>query len=104
LQHCDQENQAAWQLYRELGYRRVALEAPWAPYLNGRPPNRCWLLVKRLPSDLVEAARRRQQEAEREQQQAAAAAAAAAQCEVEPELGRQGSSEVRGRSTPLLAL
>jgi GNAT superfamily N-acetyltransferase len=54
-QHCDASNSAAWQLYRELGYRRVALEAPWAPYLNGRPPRRCWLLLKRLPSALVAA-------------------------------------------------
>lgn len=46
-------------LYRSLGYRRVALESPWAPYLNGRPPNRCALMLKRLPSALVEAARAR---------------------------------------------
>jgi hypothetical protein len=56
-QHCDAANTAAWRLYRDLGYRRVALEAPWAPYVNGRPPNRCWLLVKRLPTAAVEAAR-----------------------------------------------
>lgn len=49
-QHCDPANQAAWGLYKELGYRRAALEAPWAPYLNGRPPNRCALLIKRLPA------------------------------------------------------
>lgn len=46
--HCNPTNGPAWALYRRLGYRRVALEPPWNPLLNGRPGDRCWLLLKRL--------------------------------------------------------
>lgn len=87
-QHCDETNSVAWALYRELGYRRVALEAPWAPYLNGRAPNRCWLMIKRLPAQLVEAAREREEARQRE---AAAAAAGGEGGGGGKEGGRQGA-------------
>ena len=30
--HCNAKNDAAWKLYRSLGYRRTVLEPVWAPY------------------------------------------------------------------------
>lgn len=83
--HCDPANAAAWQLYRRLGYRRVALEAPWAPYLNGRAPNRCYLMLKRLPPALVRAAAERREAREVAGRRAAGGDAAAA--------GRSGGEE-----------
>jgi ribosomal protein S18 acetylase RimI-like enzyme len=47
--HCSPENEAALGLYAAMGYRRVALEPAWAPYLNGRGSGgRCYLMVRRL--------------------------------------------------------
>jgi ribosomal protein S18 acetylase RimI-like enzyme len=47
--HCSPENEAALRLYGSMGYRRVALEPAWAPYLNGRGAGgRCYLMVRRL--------------------------------------------------------
>lgn len=49
--HCSPENEAALRLYGSMGYRRVALEPAWAPYLNGRGAGgRCYLMVRRLPT------------------------------------------------------
>lgn len=49
--HCSPENEAALRLYGGMGYRRVALEPAWAPYLSGRGAGgRCYLLVRRLSS------------------------------------------------------
>jgi ribosomal protein S18 acetylase RimI-like enzyme len=47
--HCNPKNAAAWALYRALGYRPTVQEPPWAPLLNQRPGDRCFLMVKRFP-------------------------------------------------------
>eukprot|EP00879_Flechtneria_rotunda_P015472 GHRR01016180.1.p1 GENE.GHRR01016180.1~~GHRR01016180.1.p1 ORF type:complete len:339 (+),score=80.31 GHRR01016180.1:166-1182(+) len=46
--HCNPSNAAAMQLYKQLSYRKAMLEAPWMPYLQGRAPDRCYLMLKRL--------------------------------------------------------
>lgn len=46
--HCNARNDGAVQLYRQMGYRRAALEPVWMPYLQGRAPERCHLWIKRL--------------------------------------------------------
>eukprot|EP00798_Chlamydomonas_sp_ICE-L_P026095 gene26095-11804_t len=50
--HCNPSNEAAMKLYRSLGYRKTGvLEPPWLPYLNGRGPDRCEFMIKRITMD-----------------------------------------------------
>ncbi|KAG2441869.1 hypothetical protein HXX76_003477 [Chlamydomonas incerta] len=47
--HCNPKKTAPWALYRSLGYRDSGVVEPWImPYLQGRPPDRCSFLVKRV--------------------------------------------------------
>ncbi|KAL6759497.1 acyl-CoA N-acyltransferase, partial [Haematococcus lacustris] len=49
--HCNPRNTAAMGLYRSLGYRLTPAKEPvWMPWLQGRPPDRCVFLIKRLSS------------------------------------------------------
>ncbi|KAG2451682.1 hypothetical protein HYH02_003462 [Chlamydomonas schloesseri] len=47
--HCNPKKTAPWSLYSGLGYRNSGVVEPWCmPYLQGRPPDRCSFLVKRV--------------------------------------------------------
>eukprot|EP00878_Enallax_costatus_P022015 GHUV01023338.1.p3 GENE.GHUV01023338.1~~GHUV01023338.1.p3 ORF type:complete len:131 (+),score=47.69 GHUV01023338.1:702-1094(+) len=74
--HCNPNNTAAMQLYKRLKYKKAAVEAPWMPYIQGRAPDRCYLLVKRLPQSDPQHQQQDDVEQKHEQQVVPAAAAA----------------------------
>jgi hypothetical protein len=51
--HCNAKNTAAVELYKSLGYKQTVLEPVWMPWVQGRPPDRCHFMLKRLPAQLL---------------------------------------------------
>jgi GNAT superfamily N-acetyltransferase len=51
--HCNAKNTAAVELYKSLGYKQTVLEPVWMPWVQGRPPDRCHFMLKRLPAHMV---------------------------------------------------
>uniref|UniRef100_A0A383W7M9 N-acetyltransferase domain-containing protein n=1 Tax=Tetradesmus obliquus TaxID=3088 RepID=A0A383W7M9_TETOB len=67
--HCNPSNQPAMALYRRLRYKNGPLEAPWMPYLQGRAPDRCYLMLKRIRQQQQQEQQHQQQQHSQQQQQ-----------------------------------
>lgn len=46
--HCNPHNEAAATMYSKLRYKTSVQEPSWMPILQGRPSERCNLLIKRI--------------------------------------------------------